>query len=268
MTNPTLITQDLTWAGWSVSDLIDNTLRPFGLTNDSTKNRVIATTDELGLARDSVRLAATYLNSKYPNVWARRSYTVAAWTSGDDSILLPVGVKYVERVMYGGLPLTSITTEDWTRFTQSDAEGGGYKTTNIKPMYYYISGIADADAVANGGSATGTPDWRMVLKLVNTPGSGFDTEELIVYYMARSPDFLAADDAKLVEFDPLFQDWLSQRATEIMAQKFGAARGIHDEAYAERIKIEETIFDFLEGTGELPNRVRWQYPPLADQERR
>ena len=267
MADPTLVTQDTTWAGWSVETLIDEILRPFGLTNDTTTDRVPASTDEIALARDALRLAATYLNSKYPSVWARRSYTTT-WTAGDHSIMLPIGVKFVERVTYGGRPLDSLTMEDRTRFIRNDENGGGWKTDSAKPDYYYVSGIADADLAGNGGGATGTPEWRMVLRIVNTPGTGFNTEQLVVYYMARSPDFASADDAEQVEFDPLYHDWLGNRATEIMAQKFGAARGIHDEAYGERLKIEESIFNFQEGTGEFPDRVRWQYPTLADHRRR
>ena len=267
MADPTLISSDTTWAGWTVTQLLDETLRPFGLTNDSTTTRVVASTDEETLARDAVRLAATYLNSRFPNVWARRLYS-ATWVSGDHSVLLPANCKFVERVFYGGLPLDSLSLEDRTRFTQSDEQGGNWKTDSDKPRYYYISGIADADAVANGGAATGTSDWRMVLRIVNAPVTGFDTEQLVIHMIARSPDFASADDAQAVEFDPLYHDWLVNRAVEVMAGKLGSARSIHDEALAERMKVEGTIFDFLEGTGEYPSRVRWEYPRLADEKRR
>ena len=259
MADPTLVSADTTWAGWDVTTLIDEILRPFGLTNDSTTSRVAASTDELALARDALRLAATYLNSRFPSIWARRIYSTT-WTSGDHSIALPAGVKFVERVFYGGLPLDSLSLEDRTRFVRSDAQGGAWKTDSDKPSYYYISGITDNDAA--GG------DWRMVLRLVNTPQSGFDTETLQVHFIARSPDFASADDSDQVEFDPLYHDWLVNRAVEILAGKMGGAQGVHDGALQERAKIESTIFDFLEGTGEYPDRVRWEYPRLADERRR
>jgi len=259
MTNPTLLTGDTTWAGWDVDTLLDEILRPFGLTNDTTTDRVAASTDEKALARDALRLSSTYLNSKYPSVWARRRYSVT-WTATDHSIVLPAGVKFIERVYYGGRPLDSITMEDRTRYAQNDEQTGDWKTSSEKPDYYYVSGVCDNDSA--GG------DWRMVLRLVNTPGTAYDTETLLVDYIARSPDFASGDDANQVEFDPLYHDWLVNRAVEIMAAKFGAARSLHDEAYAERLKVEDSIFDFLDGTGEFPDRVRWAYPPLSDHQRR
>jgi hypothetical protein len=259
MTNPTLVAQDTAWSGWTVTQLLDEVLRPFGLTNDSATDRVVASTDESTLARDAVRLALTYLNTQYPNVWARRIYSVT-WTSGDHSIIVPANCKFIERVFYGGLPLQSLSLEDRTRLVREDDQGGGWKITSEKPEFYYISGIAD-----NGGTGA---DWRMVMRLVNTPGSGYDTETLTVHYIAKSVDLASADDADYVEIDILYHDWVVNRAVEIMAGKLGGAQPIAQSATGERSSIEKILWDHLEGTGEYPDRLRWSYPPAADYERR
>lgn len=256
MANPTLVAQDTSWTGWTVTQLLDEVLRPFGLTNDNTTDRVVASTDEQTLARDAVRLAWTYLNAQYPNVWARRVYTVT-WTANDHSIILPANCKYVERVYYNGEPLDSMSMEDRTRLTRSDSEGGGWKITDPRPSMYYISGIAD-----NGGAGL---DWRPVLRLVNTPN---DAKTLSVHYIAKAVDLNSSDDADYVEADILYHDWLVNRAVEILAGKLGGARVVAEEAMAERVKVETIIWDHLEGTGEFPDRFRWEYPRAADYERR
>ena len=255
MANPTLISADTTWAGWTPAELIDEILRPFGLTT-GTNTRVVANTDESALARDALRLAATYLNSKYPSIWARRIYSVA-WTAGDHSIVIPVNAKMIERVFYNGLPLDSLTVEDRTRLANSDDNTNEWKVSSSAPIYYYVSGITDS----NGDGSV----YQSVLRLVPTPE---DADTLEIHMIARSPDFASGDDANATEFDPLFHDWLVQRGVEILAGKLGSARNIHEDAFAERQKIEGIIFDHLEGSGEYPDRIRWQYPTEADRKRR
>lgn len=265
MTNPTLLTQDTAWRGWTGTEFLDEILRPFGLTNDNTTTRVVASTDEQALARDALRLATTYLFTQFPNVWAKRVYSVT-WTADDHSKMLPANVKYVERVFFDGSPVEPITLEDYTRFVQSDTLGGGYKSQyRANQLFYFISGIADADTTANGGGNTGTPDWRMVLQLAPTPE---EAKTLTVHYICKSPDFASADDADYLELDTLFHDWIVNRAAEILCTKLGAARSVLELVQNERMKIEADIFNHLEGTGEMPTRVRWEYPRMPENRRR
>lgn len=266
MTNPTLLTQDTAWSGWTGTEFLDEILRPFGLTNDSSTTRVVASTDEQALARDALRLSTTYLFTQYANVWARRIYTLT-WTANDHSIMLPANVKYVERVFFDGIPVDPITLEDYTRFVKSDALGGGFKSTyasSQSSLYYMVTGIADAGAIANGGAGTSF-DYRMALRLMPTPT---EAKTLVIHYICKSPDYASSDDSKAIELDTLFHDWIVNRAAEILAAKLGAARAILELVQNERGKVEADIFNHLEGTGEMPTRVRWEYPRMPENRRR
>lgn len=260
MADPTLVSSDTAWGGWTVSQVLDEILRPFGLTNDTTtsRDRVEATTDEATLALDVLRLATTYLFSKYPNVWSARYYT-GTWVGGDKRVMVPANCKFIQRVLFKNVPLNPISLEDRTRYTRDDDQGGDWQSDASRPSYYFLAGIADADLGANGGGDTGTPDYRQVLELVPAPA---DSDAYAIWYVAKSPAYGAATSP--IEVDQLYQDWLVQRGVMIMAGKMGGAAGIRDSAMMEAARVEEDIWNHLEGTGEFPDRVRWDYPPLAD----
>jgi hypothetical protein len=252
MANPTLVAQDDAWGGWTHSQILDEILRPFGLTNDSTTDRVEASADEVELARDALRLASGYFHAKWTSLWARRLYTVT-WTVGDHSIALPADVLAIKRVYFGGYPLDPLSLEDRTRLANNDDSGNDWKIEgDTRPRYYYISGITDTNADQTA--------FAPVLRLVIEPDAA---DELVIEYTARSKAYLSADDADILSIAPLFQDWLAQRGVEILASRLGPARTVADSAMMERAKIEDVIQDYLEGTGEFPDRLRWDFPPVA-----
>jgi len=261
MTDPTLIgSSETTWAGWSVTKLMENVLSSRGLTLDSSSTgRVAASTAEQNECRDRVHRALGDLNVKWPSTWFKRTYTVT-WTSGDHSIALPQNCAVVNFVWYGGVPQIPLADEDYVRFVRSDSQGGGVKSSSVQAGYYRITGVTEVTG--------GTPDpyYQRVLRLFPTPSSGFDTDTLVVEYLARAPDMASADDANVMELDDSFVQWVAERAKEIWGLDAGDT-GLVERAMAAKERIEETIFLRLEGTTEFPDRVRWGYPVLPEERR-
>ena len=262
MADPTLLDYTVdTWAGWTTEELLESVLQARGLTLDPATMLVEAIPSEVKEARDRVRRALVELSTRYKNVWATLQFRTT-WTAGDNSIALPASCAIVHNVFYGGTPQLSLSREDYVRFVKPDSQGGGYKSSRIRAGYYRISGISDESATPG----TTPPDYRMVLELVPLPKSPQDTGELIVNFTARAWAMNEADDANPIQLDQLFQQWTRARATEMWGEDVND-RLTHDLGMAQRIKAEEMIFLRLEGTDEIPSRVRWRYPTRGDAKR-
>lgn len=254
MTNPTLIGQDTPWGGYTLDSIVEALLAMRGLSNDSSNTgRTAASAVEDADAKVYIKEAIDDLHAKYPNVWAIRTYTTT-WTAGDHSIVLPANCGSVLAVTFNGLSLRPLSRDDYYRILRGDDEGGGVaEGSSGVPAYYRVVGFADADS----GVTEGLTDYRLVLRLYNTPDTA---DSLVVEYVATAPDFaFDGDDVPLAK--PL-QRWVLCRAAEI----WGARRGddpLVQRNERERLKVEEGLHPWFDAMRERPSRATTRYPHVT-----
>lgn len=260
MTNPTLIGQDSAWRGFTFDQIVERVLQARGLTADTTTypTRTEADASELELAQISVRRAFDLLNTDFPSVWSRRTYSVA-WTSGDHSIALPANVMAIRGVTMGGYPLAPISLDDYYRLLKADSEGGGIASGD-RPLYYRVSGYSDEDT----GTAEGDRDWRLVLRLDPAPANAYATATLVVDYLAFAGDYEAVDSTEggdPVALYPWMQGWVLERAKELMSAETGDSN-LQKVSREERMIHEASINTWIEqATRDTSNqRMTWRYP--------
>lgn len=260
MTNPTLIGQDSAWRGFTFDRIVERVLQARGLTNDTATfpTYTEANAAELLLAQECVRQSFDLLNTDFPSVWSKRSYTVT-WTSGDHSIALPANVMAIVGVTMGGYPIAPISRDDYYRLLKADSEGGGVGTGD-RPLYYRVVGYSDEDA----GSAEGDRDWRLVLRFYPTPANSYATAELVVDYIALAGDYESVDSsegADPVALYPWMQGWVLQRAKELMAADTGDSN-MQKVAREERLMHETSINTWIESATRdtSAQRMNWRYP--------
>lgn len=258
MTNPTLIAQDTPWDGFTLDSIVEALLKPFGLTNDATTGRTLASTAEDADARRYIKQAIDDLHARFPNTWSTRLYTTT-WTAGDHSILLPANCEGIFAVTLGGRPLDPLSRDDYLRILKTDAQGGGVDLgTAARPAGYRVTGFADNDPLTTSGAT----DYRLVLRIYPTP-SAADT--LVVEYAACAPQFAnAGDDVPLAR--PL-QRWVLYRALEMWSSDVNNGASLAS-AERERAKVEETLHSWFDSYQDRPSRATTRYPRVTRSSRR
>ena len=259
MTNPSLITQDNAWRGFTFDQLVERMLQARGVTNDTTTYPTLplASAAELAGAQTAARRAFDLLNVEFPTLYATRTYTVT-WTSGDHSIALPKNVMAIKAVTYGGLSLSAISDDDYYRLLRSDEDGGDIDVSG-KPTRYRVTGFSDEDA----SSSEGARDWRLVLRLLPQPADDYAALSLVVEYVALANDFESVDATEggdPIALWPHLQGWCLERGKEIWFSEVGDASRMKS-AETERLKHERTIASWIERATRQPTqRLTWRYP--------
>lgn len=267
MTNPTLITQDNAWRGFTFDQLVEQMLQRRGVTNSVATYPTLpeASAAELAGAQLAARRAFDLLNVEFPSLYAIRTYTVT-WTAGDHSIALPKNVMAIKAVTYRGLSMTPLSDDDYYRVLRSDEEGGGIAADG-EPSRYRVVGFSDEDA----GSSEGNRDWRLVLRLYPTPGTGYSSGSLVVEYVALANDFESVDASEggdPIALWPHLQGWCLERATELWLTACRDSNGAKG-AETERLKHERTIHSWIErATREPTQRMKWRFPHPSRRARR
>jgi len=267
--DPTLDTT-ATYTGMSVNEMMEEILRRRGLTLDSdSTGRVLATSTEQADVLRYMKRAHTLFNTEFPESYSIEQAT-GTWTSGDTALMMPANCMMVLSFYLNGRLQLPIEMEDVRRATYFDEDadnnmGFAWPTSESGQYYWRISGVADADLGANGGSDTGTNDWRPVLQ---TYGQG-DTTIAAVPYVIDFVRFGEAFTAGTVpaRVHPVVQEWLICRATMLWAsaENDEVAKGL---AMQDIIELENPIFAAFDSRGDIARRARWTYPLLADRKRR
>lgn len=258
MTNPTLIAQDTPSTSFTLDSAVEALLGMRGLTNDTTTGRTPASTQEDTEARRYVRAAIDDLHAQFPSAWSVRLYTTT-WTANDHSIALPANVQSIMGVTFGGVPLDSLSDDDYERILKTDAQGGGVDLgTAARPAGYRITGFSDEDPLTTSGAQ----DYRLVLRIYPTPSAA---STLIVEYVATAPQFTNAGD-----YIPLarpLQRWILYRAAEMMAAEKGDTP-LLEKSERERAKVEETLYSWFDAVRDRPSRATTRFPRVIRASRR
>lgn len=247
MTNPTLISQDSPYSGFTVATVVEALLTSRGLTNDATTGRMPASTDENAHAHRDVRRALDELDQKFPSVWAFRTVS-ATWVANDHSYSLPANCGQVLEVRLNGLPLRPMSRDDLAKQRRSTDEGGGILTEGGTPTQYRIMGYADASAGAD------LTDLRQVLRIWPTPTSALSLD---VDYVSMGSDL--ATEAEKLPVWPTLQTWVLERAKVFWCSDVGDDAAIKS-ALTQMAMVESLVGSWLDGTHEAPQRVTWRFP--------
>lgn len=263
MTNPTLISQDSAWRGFTFDGIVERLLASRGLTNDSTTGRTLATAAELEAAQIHMRRAFDFCALEFPSLWNIRTYS-ASWTDGDHSIALPANMMIPLAVTFGGYSLKPMSRTDYYRLLRDDDSGGNIAADG-RPTYYRITGYADADA----GDDEGDRDWRLVCRVLPTPSSAFSDETFAVEYLALAGDYESVDSNEggdPIALFPFLQSWVLERAKELWSSENGDS-SIQGVAEKERAKAERSIDQFIEGTRQKTQRFTTRFPNVRRRRR-
>jgi len=263
MTNPTIITQDSAYRGFTFDGLVERLLASRGLTLDSTTGRTEATAGEIEAAQIHLRRAFDFCALEFPSLWNIRTYT-ATWTSGDHSIALPANMMVPLAVTYDGYSLKPLNRTDYYRLLRDDDSGGNVGASG-RPAYYRTTGYSDQDT----GETEGDRDWRIVMQIHPTPGSGLDTKTFTVEYLALAGDYESVDATEggdPVALYPFLQSWVLERSKELWSAENGDS-STQSVAEKERAKAERSIDDFIQGTRQRPSRFTPRYPNVTRRRR-
>jgi hypothetical protein len=258
--DPTLNT-DATYTGLTVNQMLEEVLRRRGLTLDSdSTGRVVATAAEQADILLYLKRAHNLFNSEYQDSFAveRSSGT---WTSGDTAIMAPANCQMVLSIYFNGRFVYPMEMEDLrrgTRFNEDATSNMGFAFEQQGTLFWRISGVADADAVANGGGGTGVPDYRPVIQIYGSSDDNpLAAEPYVIDYVRFGTAFVAGTNPGRVP--PVVQEWTILRATELWAsaENDQVASAL---AKAERAEIMPAIWAAFDARGDTAQKARWTYP--------
>jgi hypothetical protein len=268
MSDPTLDTT-ATYRGMSVNEMMEEVLRRRGLTLDSdTTGRVEATAAEQADILRYLKRAHTLFNVEYPESFALERAT-GTWTAGDTAIMLPANCDTLLSFYFNGTLCFPMEMEDLRRATYFDEDatnnmGFPGATLDQGQLYWRISGVADADAVANGGAGT-DPDWRPVLQLYGISEDGLTAKPYVMDYVRFGEAFVAGTTRARVQ--PVVQEWLIARAAQLWASaendEIVKALSMTDLA-----DLDAPLWQAFDSRGDVARRARWTKPTLPSGRRR
>lgn len=244
MSNPTLVSSETPYTGFTLAQIVERLFAAFGLTEDSSNTkRTPASTAEQALARNFVRRAVNMLSGKFPSIWSVREVT-ATWTLGDHSVLTPANCRSVIDVLWNGLPLTPITHDDRMRLLRVNDSAGAEVSpkTGSEVLFWFISGVTTAG--------------RTILRLVGTPA---EAKSYTVVYTSLAPELTV--DAGAMPMMLQFQEWALCKAKIMFAEELGDSVQLQIANSALR-QIESDLLPDVEGMEE-PRRLKWRYPNQA-----
>lgn len=268
MTNPTLDTT-APYDGMTVNEMMEEILRRRGLTLDSdSTGRTPATSAEQADVLRYLKRAHTMFNAIYPGAFAIERVS-GTWTSGDTAILLPDASQAVVSVYIDGRWVAPLSMEDRRRAAYKDTDATnnlGFTPESSTRLYWYLSGYADADAVANGGAGAGPKDWRAVLQIAGQNDTGILAVPYVIDYV-RSGDVFAASATEIPRIPQIVMEWLILRAAEMWAS------AENDEvtktlAMTERADMMDSLWAVFDEMTDTAERARWTYPTLPENRRR
>lgn len=246
MANPTVVAGGVTpYAGFTVAQIVERLLSTFGLTEDSTTGRTVATTEESAQARVFVRRAFSMLNGKFPSIWSIRE-TTGTWIAGDHSIALPSDCRSVLYVVFDGLPLNPMTRDDDLRIMQANnADGSAQapKTGDGRVLLYRTIGVTSANLI--------------VLRLYDTPA---DAKTYTVGYNTLAPALTT--DASALPIMTQFQEWVLAKARELWATELNDLIA-KSAAGKDLVTLESDLVPDTEAMLEVPHRLKWRFPNPA-----
>lgn len=245
MANPTLVGSETPFSGFTLATVVERLLATFGLTEDSTTGRTVATTEESAQARVFVRRAVSMLNGRFPSIWSIREVT-GTWTAGDHSVQLPANCRSVLYVLWDGLPLQALSRDDELRILNpNDAAGSAsLPKTGGDVLFYRTTGFVSGQIVP-------------VVRLYATPA---EAKSYAIGYNSLAPQLTT--DGSTLPMMPQFQEWVLAKARELWAdelndltQKKSSIVALND--------IEKTLIPDTEAMLERPARLKWKYPTKA-----
>lgn len=244
MANPTLVSTETPYSGWTLAQIVERLLSAFGLTEDSTTGRTVASVEESAQARAFVRRAFTALNGKFPSIWSIREFS-GTWVAGDHSVTLPSNCRSVLYVIWDGLPLDPLTRDDELRIKNARSAAGAEQATKLgtAPSAYRTTGFTSAGL--------------LVVRLFDTPAEAKTYE---VGYNALSPALTV--DATALPTMASFQEWVLEKAKELWASELGDTVQLKL-SQGQLARIEQDLIPDTEAMLEVPHRFKWRYPNPA-----
>lgn len=269
MTNPVL-DSTAPYVGMSTNEMMEEILRRRGLTLDSdSTGRVEASTAEQADILRYMKRAHSLFNAEFQETFSLGRVS-GTWTEGDTAIMLPAGASALLSFYLNGSLCLPIEMEDLRRATYedqfvTDAMGFQYNQSVSGQLFWRFSGVADADAVANGGAGT-TPDWRVVLQLYGVnPQDDINAVPYVMDYVRYGENFIASESA--VRLHPVVQEWLVLKAASMWAsaENDDTTKTL---AMMEMMELEQPLWAVFDSRGDTAQRARWTYPVLAKATRR
>jgi len=250
VSNPTLVGNVTPWAGFTLATIVERLLAAFGLTEDATTGRTVATADDSAQARVFIRRAFSMMNGRWPSIWSIRTVS-ATWTAGDHSVQLPTQCRSVLYVLWDGAPLTPITRDDELRNVTPNLSSGvaGTLKTGTGVKFYRTTGYVDGQT-------------SPVLRLYATPTEAKTYE---VCFNTLAPALTS--DATALPVMAQFQEWVLAKAKELMASELGDANQ-KQLALIDLKNIETDLIPDTEAMAEIPHRFKWRYPNEAGRNQR
>lgn len=248
MANPTLIGQVTPFTGFTLATFVERLLATRGLTESEATGRTIATAADSSEARERARRAVVQLHLEFPTYFSDRTYSVT-WTVGDHSILMPSDFSKARYVLFGGVPLSRLDTEERLRDLKSVANGqtAADQLNSVSgTKFYEVVGVSEVNAT--------TDPARPVMRLYEQPT---EASTLEVRYESKPPAMTT--DAQVLPYDPIMQEWLLNKARALWASDAS------DPATARRAsedldKLTLQVDDHQHGTREGLPSLRWKYP--------
>lgn len=246
MANPTLVAGGVSsYAGFTLAQIVERLLSTFGLTEDSTTGRTIATTEESAQARVFVRRAVSMLNGKFPSIWSIRE-TTGTWIAGDHSLALPADCRSVLYFLFDGLPVVPMTRDDELRIAQANnADGSAQapKTGDGDVLLYRTTGVTSSN--------------QIVVRLYDTPS---EAKSYAIGYNTLAPALTV--DATALPMMTQFQEWVLAKARELWATELNDLIA-KSAAGKDLVTIEADLIPDTEAMIEVPHRMKWRFPNPA-----
>jgi len=248
--NPTLVGSGTPYAGFTVAQMVERLLATFGLTEDSTTGRTVASTEESAQARVFIRRAVSRLNGKFPSIFSLRT-TTGTWTAGDHSLSLPSDAKSVLYVLYDGLPLEPMNRVDELKI----------RTANAADNSAQASKFGDGSVIA--WRTTGVTSTNLiVIRLYDTPAEAKSYE---IIYNTLAPALTV--DATAMPYSTQYQEWVLVTAREMWATELND-QSTKKMAMMDLAIIEKELEPETEAMIELPHKLGWRFPYEAGRKQR
>lgn len=250
MANPTLVGNVTPWVGFTLATLCERLLATFGLTEDSTTGRTVASTEEAAQGRVFIRRAVSMLNGRWPSIWSIRTVT-GTWTAGDHSVQLPTQCRSILYMLWDGAPLTAISRDDELRNLTPNLSSGvaGTLKTGTGVKFYRTTGYV---------SGQQSP----VVRLYATPTEAKTYE---VCFNTLAPGLTV--DGDYLPMMAQFQEWVLAKARELWASELNDAP-TKQGALVDLKRIEDDLIPDTEAMQEIPHRFKWRYPNQAGRNQR
>jgi hypothetical protein len=262
MADPTLISNETPYTGFTLQEIAERLLASRGLTLDATTMRTpVITADETD-AYNRVRRAFALFTAKYPGLFTAQEYETN-WTAGDTMLALPANVRDVLYVDFNGKTLRPLSRKMRENIKDGMVSGElQLKLGTGETGYYCLRGLANV-------GTSDDPEYRIVIELLPAPAASI-TYPITIGYNIKAPALLSSTAEQKDNPIPLaepMQEWLLRRSQELWATDDGDQVTL-TLAKTERAEIEADLNETLEANQEMPIVVLPEYPTLPSYHRR